>query len=115
MVAARLSAESSVGGDRQSEKHCTNSSNAFTQGKAAEVVNVGTNIVKQAKKVAAEAAEEVVKAIDRGDIAVSDAARVLDAGHDIQAEAVDRVRKSSRKTTLAKEAALTTTKPTGGL
>ena len=102
MIAARLSAESSVGGDRQSEKHWTNSSNAFTQGKAAEVVNVGTNTVKQAKKVSAEAAPEVVKAVDRGDISVSDAAKVLDADHDIQAEAVDRVRKSSRKTTLAK-------------
>ncbi len=98
MIAARLSEHSTVG----QPKKGANLPNTFTQGQAAEAVNVSERTVKAARKVEAEAAPEVVQAVDRGDIAVSDAAKVLDDDHDIQAEAVDRVRKSSRKTTLAK-------------
>ena len=75
LAAARLSATSEAGGDRQSKKHSADLPNGLTQPKASEVLNVSTRLTGSAKAVL-DKAPEFAPLIDEGHVKVDDAAFV---------------------------------------
>ena len=95
MVAAKLATASA--GARKGDSHWKHNSanlqsNEVTEAEAAGKLRVSTRSVSSASKVIEEAAPDVVDAVMSGDVSVSDAARVADAPHDEQVEALARVR-----------------------
>ena len=89
MVAARLSQDSTHGGDRSEQP--ANLPVAFTQDKAAEVLSVSGRSVRSARRVIDQAAPVVVERVEAGELSVSDAEAVVAAPPDIQTQAVERV------------------------
>ena len=76
MIAARLSAGSKRGGDRKSANHSAKMPNDLTQGQAAEVMGVSVRLVAQAAavlKVFEGAADDVIGAVERGDMSLNEA------------------------------------------
>lgn len=95
MIAARLVTEKH-GGDRKSKDQAANL--PLDQGDAAAQLNVSERTVRTAAMVIENAAPEVVKAVESGEVSVSDAAAIADKPKAEQKAAVLAVRKGKAKT-----------------
>ena len=71
---------------------------AKVNAQTASLLNVSARSVATASRVLADGDEQVIAAIDAGDISVSDAATVVDLPKDAQREALDAVRRGRART-----------------
>lgn len=90
-VAAKL-ANLAHGGDRKSNQAANLPVDSVSQAKAAEMLNVSERTVRAAAKVIHEGDESLVKAVERGDVAVSSAAKVAQLPKEEQREIVEQGR-----------------------
>ena len=91
VVAHKLSAWSRPGGDKRSADHSANLPNGFTQQQASALIHVSPRTVRQASRVFSAGSPAVQDAVERGQITVSDAARVISRTADIQERALAEV------------------------
>ena len=105
VAAAKLSAWFRPGGDRKSEAyredHSANLQNDPDQQEIARLLGVSPRMVSHAARVLSEdgpAAPAVRAAVERGEIKVSDAARIIDRPAEVQELALERVRSGSART-----------------
>lgn len=92
MAASRL-ATLADGQKKQGAQIC-----APSQDEAAELLNVSRRLVQSARKVANEGADELIEAVDAGEVAVSDAASVVEEPKRDQVKAVQSVKAGESKT-----------------
>lgn len=100
MVAAKI-ANMRHGGDRKSDDQKTNSSLDISVPRAADKLSVGISAVKDARKVLDQGTPELVKAVERGRVAVSAARQLVNLPRQdqvaISAEPDDRERRKRIK------------------
>ena len=92
MVAHRLSAESTVG------RRWKVPGQEMTQSEAGKLMRISEKMVRQARRVVEDGVDELALAIDSGQVAVSDAASIVDKPKDIQLLAWKKVRGGEVKT-----------------
>lgn len=98
MISAKLSEESTVGGDRKSD-HCRNSDNDLvSQSESSQLLGVSRDTTIKAKKVLDSGNEELIAAVDKGHVAVSDAVKVIDEPDDVIERAIESVASGKEKT-----------------
>lgn len=98
MIAARI-ANIEHGGDRKSNQAVNLPLDSVGQNKAAELLNVGERTLRYAKEVQESGAPELISAVDTGEIAVSDAAKIADRPKEEQKEIIQKAKEN--KATLA--------------
>ena len=96
VVADKLSALSTPGGDRKGD-HSANSQNDLTQDKAAQIMSVGTRAVSEARKVREHGSPELYQKVKTGEVAVSAARQIVDLPHDDQKEILEEAQKHNFK------------------
>lgn len=74
------------------------SSANLSQGDAAKAMNVSRRSVQAAKKVIENAAPEIVEAAEKGEVKISDAAKIADKPKEEQKEALSKVKAGKAKT-----------------
>lgn len=78
MVGAKL-ATMTVGGDRKSGNHSVNLPNDISQADASDLLNVSVKAIGDAKKVLKHGTPELIEQVERGEVAVSKAAKQVRA------------------------------------
>ena len=118
VAAWRLSRWSRPGGDRRSDEHrqgqdqSAEMHHGLNQKKAAELFHVSRRLVIQASRMMAEdspAAPEIRKAVEGGEIKISDAVRIITQPLEVQREALESVRNRRFRTADAAVRAILTT------
>lgn len=95
MIAAKI-ANMHRGGDRKSDQ-TANLPNDISNQHAAELLNVSERTVRTAKIVQERASRPIIEAVERGEVAVSDAATVVDLPKEDQRRALENVRSGKTK------------------
>lgn len=85
---------------------CAERARSDTVAEASALVNVGEKSIKHARKVLADGAAPLVKAVESGEVSVSDAAKIVGQPKDVQRQAVQAVKEGEARTVSAAAEAL---------
>lgn len=89
MVGAKI-ANLQNGGDRLTEQSANLQSGSVTRKQAANLMQVSERSVNKAKKVQKEGADELIEAVDKGEVSVSAAANIIDLPKKEQAKLAEQ-------------------------
>jgi len=97
MIAAEMVTTDEKGGRPKNRAKMHGFDQEITTDEASEMMNVSPRSVKQARQVIEKASSSVVDAVKKGEVAVSDAASIVDKPKKVQDFAVKSVREAKKK------------------